>query len=85
MANPKVRKVYLQHTGYDHHGEGCGCGICNSIGKASEYTIYDAAHVSATPEPFLHVYGCADDVAEQNALALCKEKGWLVIDDPVIN
>ncbi len=81
MSVEAKKMVYVCHSGHERHGEGCDCGVCNAIGKAYDYAIYDINDTEGI-EPLAHSYGCAEDVAEQNAIALCKENGWEVVDAP---
>ena len=88
-----TQKVFLMFSGFDKHGEGCPCGICNNIGKSFEFSIYpftcfcrgrdeNCEHPDMRddlPECIEKAYGCSEDVAFQNAKAICKEKRYEIV------
>jgi hypothetical protein len=51
----------LKYDDIDRHGEGCDCGLCNSIGKSYGVAIMEGGEVVE------RVYGPSEDAARHNA------------------
>jgi hypothetical protein len=82
-------RVYLVQDDVDRHGEGCGCGLCDSNGKSIGVGIFDATNDDGTDAsldaalasdgPYERVYGCSEQTALAAARAVCAGKGWKVV------
>ena len=60
-------KIQLVFWGIDRHGEGCLCGVCDSVGKS-----YGCAIIRKGKEEPIHVeYAASYDSAQENARSYC--------------
>ena len=71
FSDDKVR-VYLHQDDVDRHGEECGCGICDGVGRAFGVALLNIA----TGEVEARKYGPTWEAAEDCARATAEEYGW---------
>lgn len=75
----------------DSHGEGCDCGLCNSVGMSYGAGIFQTPPGATEDDDIVWTecemlgreYGASEDAALSNARLTCKANGWNVIQEPV--
>lgn len=70
-------KVLLRDDDLDWHGLGCGCGVCNAVGRSLGIGIYPLPDAGEVLE---RVYGPSYEAALHHARLLCQQRGWEVRD-----
>lgn len=81
-----MTKVKLVMDDVDRHGEGCDCNQCNMVGKSFGVAIVPAS-ASLKDQDYVdqllekRVYAPSEKIAFYNAKMLCKEKGYLIVEE----
>lgn len=71
--------VFLIQDDIDRHGEECGCGLCNAVGKSYGVAVKTVIGLD-NDDLLIRIYAASADSAYHNARMYCSKEGLHVVE-----